>query len=76
MIKTKTVVGTLKNIYEDALSYLGLDVSFEQVNVSSSTKSVESDYEVNRTFVDTLESGDEINLTESQLRKVVKNEWN
>lgn len=41
-----------------------MDVSFEQVNVSSSTKSVESDYEVNRTFVDTLESGDEINLTE------------
>lgn len=54
----------LKNIYDDALSYLGLDVSFEQVNVSSSTKSVKSDYEVNRTFIDTLESGDEIDLTE------------
>ena len=60
----KEWINILKNIYEDALSYLGLDVSFEQVNVSSSTKSVESDYEVNRTFVDTLESGDEINLTE------------
>ena len=60
----KEWINVLKNIYEDALSYLGLDVSFEQVNVSSSTKSVESDYEVNRTFVDTLESGDEINLTE------------
>lgn len=60
----KEWINVLKNVYRDALSYLGLDVSFEQVNVSSSTKSVESDYEVNRTFIDTLESGDEIDLTE------------
>ena len=60
----KEWINVLKKVYGDALSYLGLDVSFEQVNVSSSTKSVESDYEVNRTFIDTLESGDEIDLTE------------
>lgn len=57
----KTIV---EDAYEDMFEFYNMDGEFKSVKISSNTKSVDSDYDVQKTYADTLTPGDTLDLNE------------
>ena len=60
----KEWVTVVKNVYADALSYLGIGSKFNSLPISSSTTNVDTDYDVNITIVGDIKDGYKLSLTE------------
>ena len=54
----------VEDAYQDMFEFYGMEGEFKSIRVSSNTKSVDTDYDIQKTFANTLEAGDILDLNE------------